>query len=308
MALQELGAGVGAWIGSLLAEGPASEEEKKVYDLLLQNMNEYGQIDPAVLKNVEAEIQTNTEFDKIREDVRLKDAQMNALQRMQQVASEGGMTAIDRARLNDINAQVNQQTQARRQAAMTQAAQRGQAGSGLMYANILGGEQAAAEAAARQGFDVAAEAQRRALEAMAGSGRLAGDIRGQEYQQAANRAQAQDRINAYNTQLRNEMNKYANTVAQQNFQNRMDVARGRTGARSGVAGYHQGRAGQIRNQYQQAGTAIGGTIGGIGDVAMNVATGGASGLVDEFGNPKKQQSGSAGSAVIGGSGPGGSLR
>jgi len=306
MALQELGAGVGAWIGSLLAEGPASEEEKKVYDMLVQNMNEYGEINPAVLKQVEAEIQTNTEFDKIREDVSLKDAQMRALGQIQQVAQEGGMTAIDRARLNDINAQINQQTQARRQAVMTQAQQRGQGGSGLMYANILGGEQAAAEAASRQGFDVAAEAQRRALDAMTGAGRLAGDIRGQEYQQAANRAQAQDRINAYNTQLRNEMNKYANEVAQQNFRNRMAVTEGRTGARSAVAGQHQRKANQIRSQYQQAGTAIGGTAGAAGDVAADVFTGGAYSAVDEFGNPKKGSG--SGSAVIGGSGPGGSLR
>lgn len=309
MGLQDLGAGVGSWVGSLLAEGPASEEEARVYNLLTANMDEFGNIDPNVLKNVEAVVQQDSGLSKFKEDARLRDAQLGALTRLQQVASEGGMTAIDRARLNDINNNINQQQQARRQAMMTSAAQRGQMGSGLMYANMLGSEQAANEAASQQGFDVAADAQKRALDAMLGAGKMGGDIRGQDFDIAAQRASAQDRINQYNAELRNQMNRYNMDNRQRNFQNRMDVGKQRNAGRSDVAGYHQAKADNIRNQYQQAGTAIGGTLGAGGDVAMNVMTGGASGAVDSFGKNKFDKSSGSYQGDAGfGSGKNGRLR
>lgn len=280
MALQELGAGVGGWVANLLAEGPASEEEQRVYNLLTANLDEFGNVDPNVLKNVEAIVQQDSELGKFKEDSKLRDAQLGALSRLQQVASEGGMTAIDRGRLNDINNNINQQQQARRQAMMTGAAQRGQMGSGLMYANMLGSEQAANEAASQQGFQVQAEAQKRALDAMLGAGKMGGDIRGQDFDIAATRANAQDRINQYNTDLRNKMNQYNMNNRQQNFNNRMDVGKQRNAGRSALGEYHQNKANNIRNQYNQAGQAAFGSIGAAGDMAMNVATGGASGMLD----------------------------
>lgn len=283
MALQDLYSGIGSWVGSLLAEGPASEQEKQVYDYLKANMDEFGNIDPNVLKHVDAITQGGTEFDKIKEDPALRGAQMQALSRLQQVANEGGMTAIDRGRLNDINNNLNQQQQARRQAMMTGAAQRGQMGSGLMYANMLGSEQAATEAASQQGFQVQAEAQRRALEAMQQAGKLGGDIRSQDYGIARDRAGAQDRINQYNTDLRNTMNRYNNDNLQQNFNNRMGLGDRRNAGRTQMANYHQGKADNIRNQGTQAGKAIGGIYGAAGDAAMAVATGGASTLAGGLG-------------------------
>lgn len=309
MGLQDLGAGVGSWVGNLLAEGPASEEEARVYNLLTANMDEFGNVDPNVLKNVEAVIQQDSELSKFKEDARLRDAQLGALTRLQQVASEGGMTAIDRARLNDINNNINQQQQARRQAMMTSAAQRGQMGSGLMYANMLGSEQSANEAASQQGFQVQAEAQKRALDAMLGAGKMGGDIRGQDFDIAAQRAGAQDRINQYNAELRNQMNRYNMDNRQQNYQNRMGLGDRRNQGRTQLAGYHQGKADNIRNQYQQAGQAIGGTIGAAGDVAAAIATGGASAAADGVGkNAFDSASGSYKNDAGLGSGKNGRLR
>lgn len=284
MSLSDALGGVGAWAGGLMAEDEAKSQEQKVLELLQQSMDEYGRIDPNVLKQLTAVTQGDTEFDKIKEDPALRGAQMKALQQLQDVANQGGMTAIDRARLNDINNGLNQQQQARRQAMMTGAAQRGQMGSGLMYANMLGSEQAAAEAASQQGFNVQAEAQKRALEAMQNAGRLGGDIRGQDYGIARDRAGAQDRINQYNSELRNKMNQYNNDTLQQNMQNKMNLAGARTGLRQNQGAYWQNKANQTREQAQAGGRAIMGTLGAAGDVAMAVGTGGASTAADGITN------------------------
>lgn len=273
MALQDLGAGIGSWAGGALVEGDAREQEDKVLDLLKKSMDEYGNIDPKVLQQITAQTQGDTEYDKIKEDPSLRSAQMQALSKLQDVANQGGMTAIDRGRLNDINNNINQQQQARRQALMTQAAQRGQAGSGLMYANALSGEQAAAEAASRQGFDVAAEAQRRALDAMQRSGQLGGDIRGQDYNIAANRASAQDRINNYNAQLRDSVSRYNNSVRQGNLDNQMGLAGARNKVRQQQGDVYQNRANSERQQGRAAGAALGGTLGAAGDFAIGAETG-----------------------------------
>ncbi len=283
MGLQDLGAGVGSWIGGMLVEGDARELEDKVLQFLQQNMDEYGNIDPNVLKEVEAITQGGTEFDKIKQDPSLRAAQMQALQQMQQVANEGGMTAIDRARLQGINNDINQQQQARRQAMMTQAAQRGQMGSGLMYANMLGSEQAAAEAAAQQGYQVQAEAQKRALDAMQRAGQLGGDIRGQDYGIARDRAGAQDRINQYNADLRNKMNQYNMDNRQRNYQNDISLRDRRADVRDKQGAVYQGRADNTRQQGRAAGSAIGGGLGAAGDFAVGVTTGVNPGGLGGFG-------------------------
>jgi len=56
--------------------------------------------------------------------------------------------------------------------------------------------------------DVAAEAQARALQALVAAGTTAGQIRGQDYGEQANRAQAENAIDLFNKQTLNQTNLY----------------------------------------------------------------------------------------------------
>lgn len=147
----------------------------------------------------------------------LLSAQSRALTSLQRVADEGGLTAIDRARLFDAKQEMATASRGAQEAIVQNAQQRGIAGSGIEQANRLLAQQAAATRGAQAGVDVAAEAQRRALQAMVQSGELAGQQRTQTVNEQARVAEAQDAINRFNTELTNRT-QAANVAARNDAQ------------------------------------------------------------------------------------------
>lgn len=192
-------------------------------------------------------------------DPRLKQAQMNALNKLMEVGNEGGMTLEDRGRLATINNEVNANLKGNQDAIMQNMATRGMSGGMSEMVARQNAAQAAANTASQQGFDVQAEAQRRALEAIMNAGNMGGNMQAQEFQQKAQVADAQDaisRFNAQNTQqvrsnnvntknqaqqwnaentqntannnvaLNNQAKQYNLDLAQRNFDNQMSKATG----------------------------------------------------------------------------------
>lgn len=151
----------------------------------------------------------DTEMNNINVDPSTRSAQADALRQLSDISNQGGMTAIDKSRMMAINDEMNTANRGAQQAITQNAQERGVGGSGLELAARLNAQQGAAGNAARQGVDVAAAAQQRALEAISQKANLGGQMRGQDYQQAAAKAQARDAINQFNTQNRQ-------TVAGQN--------------------------------------------------------------------------------------------
>jgi hypothetical protein len=175
-------------------------------------------------------------------------AQMQALQQLQDVSSQGGMTAIDRARLAQMQTGVNQQERGNREAIMQNMRQRGVAGSGLELAASLSNQQSAADRANQEALNVEAMAQQRALDAMMQSGSLAGSIRGQDFGEQSQIAQAKDAIskfNAANTQdVRNQnwgaVNQagMAGNTARQGIANaNVDIGNKQVDTNTGIAQY-----------------------------------------------------------------------
>ncbi len=136
---------------------------------------------------------------------------MQALAKLQQIGNQGGLTSVDRAQLNQIQNQVSNQSAANRAATLQSMAQRGMAGSGAELATELAGNAAQTQSAADQGFNVAAQAQQRALQAIQQAGSMGGQIENTQFGEAAQKAQAQDAINRFNAQN-------AQNVAGQNVQ------------------------------------------------------------------------------------------
>lgn len=210
---------------------------------------------------------SETELSKIQSDPILREAQMSALSRVQAIADQGGLTAEDRARLADIQRRQKVTEKGQREAIAQQAAQRGIGGSGLQLQQQIAGQQEQANIAAQQGTDVAAEAQRRQMQAALEAGRLGGDIRSQEFSEAARRAEAQDLINKFNVGARNEagleLARQRQRIAEQNvnlanqsrlynigrdqqaFENQMQIAAGKAGALQQIGAGATAREGRL---------------------------------------------------------------
>ena len=118
--------------------------------------------------------------------------------------SKAGMSAIDNARLAEIQNQINMQNRGNQEAILQNMAQRGLAGSGSELAARLNAQQGAAQSGYLAGSELAGDAAQRAFQALQSQGAYAGQMTDQQYQQLANEAQAQDVINRYNTQMSNQ--------------------------------------------------------------------------------------------------------
>lgn len=239
-----------------------SPEEMKVK---LQELVQQGVISP---EQAEAVLVNGSNFENVSTDPRLRAAQLGALNQLQDISEGGGMTDIDRARTRDIQDTFETENRGAQGAIMEDAKRRGTYGSGVELANRALAGQAAAGRASRAGTDVAAEAQKRAMEAILQTGNLSGNIRSQDYGEAAKKAAAMDEIakfNAANKQgvintnvaARNnaqaanlgEKQRVADTntaltnqnrirnadLIQKNFENKMQIAAGKSGQYANLA-------------------------------------------------------------------------
>lgn len=171
-------------------------------------LEQYLNLQPSAMENISV-------------DQALKDEQMKALLGLSDIA-EGGLTEGDKAAARDIQREVNQNAEARRQAILQNMAQRGTLGSGMELAAQLSSAQQAADQQSRAGDVLAQQAQARALQALQQSGALAGQVRGQEFGEQAQVAQAKDAINQWNTA--NQQNVAARNVAAQNQAQQQNLA------------------------------------------------------------------------------------
>lgn len=176
----------------------------------MEELRSQGQLTPEM---EEAFNQQASELAQISGDPRLKDAQMSALTKMQQIGQDG-LGAQDRLRINDVRRNVAQDQQAADAAIMQSMNARGAGGSGVELAQRLISGQGQANRASMQGDQIAAQANQQALDAIMKSGQLGGDIRTQDFSEEARKAEAQDVINRFNTA--NRQNVSSNNVGLRN--------------------------------------------------------------------------------------------
>lgn len=218
-------------------------------------------------------------------DPALRQAQLNALGKLQEIG-ENGMTASDRAAYARMESDINTNLQGQQGAIMQNLAARGMAGGGSELVARQLATQQAANRQAQLGMDLRAQAEQRALQALIQGGQLAGNMQTQDFQQKSAQAQAADAIakfNAQNTQavrgnnvnrtndfrmheaqerqriadantgVRNDAQQYNNNLPQQNYENEL---RKRGMINSG----HQGLARSSEGQAARQDAFIGGLI------------------------------------------------
>jgi hypothetical protein len=123
-------------------------------------------------------------------------AQRRVLQQLQQV-SERGYTPEEEAAIRQIQAETAATAASQRAATQEAFARRGLSGGGAERVAAFQTASQAANRAAQQGLDVAAQAQKRAFQAMQQTGALGGSMRGQAFEEGRTRAAAEEarRIN-----------------------------------------------------------------------------------------------------------------
>lgn len=168
-----------------------------------------------------AQVQQKSQLAGIQVPQELINQQYSTLKQLNDIATHGGLTATDRAQLNDIFIQQSTQARGARDAAGQEYAMRGMGGSGMEVLRREMADQSAVGAASKQGTDVAALAQQRALQALTQGGALAGSMRTQDFSEQQAKASAQDQINNFNTQMAQQAanaNTQAKNTAAQNAQ------------------------------------------------------------------------------------------
>ncbi len=226
--------------------------ELSALQVQLQKYVEAGTLTP---EQAEAQLLSSNAFNDIVTDPSYVGAQKQALQQLQSVATEGGLTAVDKAQLNDINNAQNQQNRSQNAATMQQAQQRGVGNSDLNAVNQLINEQGNADRAANSGVQVAANAQQRALQAMQAAGQAGGALQSQAYGEAANKANAQNAIDLYNKQALNQTNLFntqtANAAQGANLANKQAVSNANTGTENTNLEYNAQQNQQVYNDQMQ---------------------------------------------------------
>lgn len=221
-------------------------------DLQIQ-LDKYVQAGTITPQEAEVAMLGSNAFNDVVTDPSYVGAQKQALQQMQQIATEGGMTAIDKAQLNDITNELNQRNRSHNEATMEQARQRGMGGSDITTVNQLINEQANADRAANQGLGVAAQAQARALAAMQAAGQQGGALEAQSYGEQAEKAKAANAIDLFNKQALNQTNLYntdnANKAQAANLANAQSISNANTGTANANKEYN---AQQVQQQFNDA--------------------------------------------------------
>lgn len=261
--------------------------------LLLKEFQSAGIYTPEMEEDLSSEVEESVTA-QIKEDPGLRQAQMQALNSLQQRAKVG-LSAEDRAALNQVRSESQRDANANREAIRQRMLSQGMGGSGTELMMLLQGDQGAADQAAAGSDALMSQAQSRALDALGQSGRMAGDVRAQDFGVEETKARALDERNRFlnensiarqrqNVSTRNEAQRLnlaeqqqiakANTqlanaeqLRQRNeqgafFDRKASLAGQKASAKVGQAAQYGQQADRTAQQYAGIGSAIGTGIGG----------------------------------------------
>jgi len=198
----------------------------------------------------------------------MRTKQLQALGGVEEL-SQTGLSAIDRAALSEIQNEIAMQERGQRESILQNMAQRGLSGSGQELAAQLQSSQAASQLASQQGLQQAAQAQQARVNALSNLSNMATGIESTDFQRQAQKAQAQDVINQFNTQNRN-VAKLRDLDLQQNLQTEFDRERNRIAQANTDLANKEIMQNQVNRPLAQYGlqtqytSALGQGIGGVG--------------------------------------------
>jgi hypothetical protein len=255
-------------IGAAIAQG----EIDKANAIRQKVLEQYGDdVIPHLDKAIAQEVGP-TALAAIKEDPETRGSQVDVMRKLQEVYQQGGQTKEDEAALQLANEGAQQQSSSDYQSLQQNLAARGQGNNPALAAAMAARASGdVVNATARSRRETMADARGRAFQALQASGNLAGNIRGQDYQQASALASAQDRINQFNAGQRTNADNENNRRKLQKFQTDMELRNARGNAYRDIAQGHtdsannaKSTAAGIANAASSAGGAMAGGMGGGG--------------------------------------------
>lgn len=198
--------------------------DPKQQELALQQYKLAGTLSPELEHAIK---QDPSAFQDIVKNQQYSQAQGKALQQLQSLGEEGGLSLSDKADLQTQMIANANKDKANRDAITDDFARRGQLGSGMALQAQLQGSQAAGDRDAQMRLQTLGSARDRALQAIQGAGDLAGHLQDQDYRMQSDAASAKDRINQFNTQN-------AQGVQQRNVAARNDAAQANLNAKQNL--------------------------------------------------------------------------
>lgn len=196
-------------------------------------------------------------------DPRLKSAQMESLAGIKELSMQG-LGPEDMAQFRTLGRTGAREEQARQSSILQDMAQRGRLDSGAQLAAQLASSQGAAERRAQEGERVAAEAAGARRAALQATGEMGSQIRGQEFAEASQKAQAADIINKFNVANRQQ-------VAAQNLAERQRIGEAQAQTSNIQQQYNKElMAKQFQQEMQKQG-AIAGAYSGAAQQQMQAA-------------------------------------
>lgn len=285
-------------------------------ELILKEFERQGVYTPELEEDLNSTF-AESEQGKIQEDPGLRDAQVKALSDMQK-RSKVGLSAEDRASLNQVRGEVQRDAEAKRQQVLQQMQARGMGGSGSALVAQLQAGQDAQNLASSESDNIMAQAQQRALQALGQSSDMAGNLRGQDFNVNQAKASALDERNRFlaensisrqqrnvtnlnQAQLSNlqEQQRIADANAMQanaekqrqvdaqrsQYDQKLKFAAGKSGQLAELATYHGDTANQKAQAQKDMGAGIGGMVGeGAKQIAMAMSDETKKQNIDESGD------------------------
>jgi hypothetical protein len=251
----DIAGGLGGFIGGIAGNSAASDDQEQAKQNMLQAIATMKGVSVPEFSQMLAAGQAGSSAVGSM-DPAGRNAQLGAINYMQDAASKGGYTLGDRVAQEQAMGKAAQYEQGQRGAIEQDMAARGQMGGGAGLAAKLSAMQGGANNAYQAGSSAAANAQMRALQEMQSAGSMGAGL--QQNDQAA--AQAKDLMERFNASQRAG-------AYQGQFADQMAKAGGLAQAYQGGSQYYNQDAQRQRNQYTGMGQGLGTAVGGAADAA-----------------------------------------
>jgi hypothetical protein len=260
--MMDMGAlfGMGASMLGEQAAGKLSAQQQRILEQMYGDLRD---IPLPELERIIADELGPSAMEGVYSDPEQREQQLEVMNELRDIFSNGGFNVEDQAALAEALNRSNVQGSAQRHALAGEFAQRGQLGAGARLALGNMDAQGAANRSSQAGLDVAAQGQRRRMDALGRYGSMASGLRSQDFGEASSRASAKDAADKWNASAREKANYYNAGLGQQQFGNRMAKATGQQNAGTNLAGFFGNESQGVRNQYANYGQAAGAAAKGF---------------------------------------------
>lgn len=259
-------------LGSIIGSIASAGDRKRQNALEQMALDRYGRISEPILKELQAQLVSTGDWDNLPSDFGNKGARDEAISRIMEEGTSGGMDPQSRLALEEGRQAAAAQESRGRANVRQEAQRRGMGGLGE-FLGQMSAQQAGAQSASLSGMHAAADARDRALQALEQGGNMAAQAEGQDFGRASRIAAERSAIARYNADMGMRAQEGNNAISQQRFGNTMQLANAQAGAMQRRADQFGRNANRTASQWAGIGSGVEGLISTAGSMVMGAPPG-----------------------------------